>query len=79
MHMCACMQVGLAVDDIKGILQAATLTRLAMRVSNMHATTCLNDINIWHTLIIIYASCSVIVVQDHRHNLRVGGGGIGKY
>ena len=30
--VCVCMQVGLAVDDIKGIQEAATLTRLALRV-----------------------------------------------
>ena len=29
------LQVGLAVDDIKGILEAAVLTRLALQVSRL--------------------------------------------
>ena len=44
-RVCVCMQVGLAVDDIKGIQEAATLTRLALRV--------LIDLQVLHTYLVL--------------------------
>ena len=33
--MCSLLQVGLAVDDIKGVQEKAVLKRLAMQVDNV--------------------------------------------